>query len=206
MAKEMGATRQIENQADDPRIVRSRESVQLAVLQLLKSGRDFRSLTVSEVAKQAGVTRKTFYLRFGSLSQVVDALFVNTLQAISAHIDDEMLQLPLRDSSLSMLVFDAYEQHQETLAPLIRHCPPSLFMDPAGRFCGELLSRTIAINNLPTMPDVEREYLIAMVGGVTHSVLTVWVGRGFADPPEQLAEMVYALLGNGLQQMLLSRR
>ena len=72
-----------ENRDLDPRIARTRDAVQRAVLELLSCERDFRSLTVSEVSKLAGVTRKTFYSRFGSLEQVVDELVSEALDTIS---------------------------------------------------------------------------------------------------------------------------
>ena len=192
----------LENRYQDPRIARTREAVQRAVLELLRSGRDFRSLTVSEVAKLAGVTRKTFYSRFGSLEQVVDELVLDALSSISGQIDDAMLEFPLQDSSLAMLVFEAYQQHQEVLAPLIRHCPASLFMKPASSIFANLLERATQVNGLLPMPKIEQEYLVAMVGSMTHALLTVWVERGFTDPPEQLAELVHKLFGTGLQQLL----
>jgi AcrR family transcriptional regulator len=186
----------------DPRIARSRYAVQKAVLELLRSRRDFRSLTVSEVSKLAGVTRKTFYSRFGSLEQVVTELVSDSLSSISHQIDDAMLKFPLKDNSIAMLVIKAYQQHQDVLAPLIRYCPASLFMKPASQVSENLLVRATQVNGLPPMSEMLQQYLVAMVGSMTHALLTVWVERGFTDPPEQLAALVHKLFGKGLQQLL----
>ena len=187
----------------DPRIARTRKAVQRAVLGLLSPERDFRSLTVSEVSKMAGVTRKTFYSRFGSLEQVVDELVSEALDTISLQLDDSMLTFPLTDSSLAIRVFKSYKQQQKVLAPLTRYCPASLFMNPASRTFSRLLERATQVNGLPVPPRIEQQYLVAMVGSMTHALLTVWVERGFTDPPEQLAEMVNTLFGKGLQQLLI---
>lgn len=192
----------LEQASQDPRIVRSRAAVQQSVLTLLMSGRDFGSLSVSEVALSAGVTRKTFYSRFGSLEQVVDELVLDELCSISDQIDDAMLKFPLKDSSLAMLVFEAYQRRQDVLGPLVRHCPAGVFMKPASRVFESLLKRATRINAFKPMPQVEQEYLVAMVGSMTHALLTVWLERGFTDPPEQLAELVYRLFGTGLENVM----
>lgn len=69
---------QIPQQSDaglDPRIARSQGAIRGALLAELRAGRAFTSLTISEIAEQAGVTRKTFYARAGSLEQLVEGSF-----------------------------------------------------------------------------------------------------------------------------------
>jgi AcrR family transcriptional regulator len=120
----------------------------------------------------AGVTRKTFYSRIGSLEQVVDELVSEALNTISRQLDDAMLTFPLRDSSLATRVFKSYKQ-QKVLAPFIRHCPASLFMNPASRTFASLLKKATQVNGLPAPPKVEQQYLVAMVGSMTHALITV---------------------------------
>jgi len=190
----------------DPRIARTRAAVQQSVLALLSAGRDFGSLTVSEVAGNSGVTRKTFYSRFGTLEQLIDEILAETLSSIADQIDNSMLRFPLKDSSLDKLVFDAYKTHQNLLAPLIQHCPVSLFVQPFRRILSRLLSRAIEVNGLLPIQESKREYLVAIMASMTHTVLALWIERGFVDPPEQLAEMAHTLFGSGLQQLLSDNR
>ena len=81
----------------DPRIARSEATIRAALLGLLADGRSFESLTVSEVAGAAGVTRKTFYARFGSLEGVVQRVVADLFTAIVEQLDDDVLRLPRTD-------------------------------------------------------------------------------------------------------------
>jgi len=190
----------------DPRIFRSETAIRQALLELMASGREFASLTVSEIAVKAGVTRKTFYARFGSPEQVVGRVVMDLFSEVSAHIDDELLRLPLRDNSLAMTVFKAYQAHQAVLAPLVQHCPASLFIEPVSAVSESLLNRVLEVNQLPPMADAEKAYLIATVASMVHGILSVWVRRGFSESPEQVAGFIDRLLADGLQKVVLSPR
>ena len=188
----------------DPRIIRSKAAIQQALLNQIAIGRDFESLTVSEVAERAGLTRKTFYARFGSLGQVVESVIIERFSDIASRIDDTMLRIPMTNNSGSMLVFRAYEAQREILAPLIRHCPTALFIKPVGFVVSNLLRRTIAINELQPMNEADEAYLVAVIASTVHGVLSVWVERGFSESPEQVAVFLDNLLVDGLQKLLTS--
>ena len=188
----------------DPRIIRSKAAIQQALLNQIAIGRDFESLTVSEIAERAGLTRKTFYARFGSLGQVVESVIIELFSDIASRIDDTMLRIPLTNNSGSMLVFRAYEAQREILAPLVRHCPTALFIKPVGFVVSNLLRRTIAINDLQPMNEADEAYLVAVIASTIHGVLSVWVERGFSESPEQVAVFLDNLLVDGLQKLLTS--
>lgn len=188
----------------DPRIIRSKAAIQQALLNQIAIGRDFESLTVSEIAERAGLTRKTFYARFGSLGQVVESVIIELFSDIASRIDDTMLRIPMTNNSGSMLVFRAYEAQREILVPLIRHCPTALFIKPVGFVVSNLLRRTIAINDLQPMNEADEAYLVAVIASTIHGVLSVWVERGFSESPEQVAVFLDNLLVDGLQKLLTS--
>lgn len=188
----------------DPRIIRSKAAIQQALLNQIAIGRDFESLTVSEIAERASLTRKTFYARFGSLGQVVESVIIELFSDIASRIDDTMLRIPMTNNSGSMLVFRAYEAQREILAPLVRHCPTALFIKPVGFVVSNLLRRTIAINDLQPMNEADEAYLVAVIASTIHGVLSVWVERGFSESPEQVAVFLDNLLVDGLQKLLTS--
>ena len=176
----------------------------MSVVKLLSEERPFTSLTISEVAKAAGITRKTLYARFGSLEQVVKEMAISMFEEIADNITDDMLKVPLADSVLTSVVFRAYEQHKSTLAPLLKYCPGFLFVEPCREVTGQLLDRIISVNHFHPLPAFEREYLIAIHCSTLHATLTVWVERGFIDSPDQLSELMVKLLGPGVDTFLKS--
>ena len=123
----------------DPRVARTEHAIRNALLTALNSGRDLASLTVSEIAEQAGVTRKTFYVRVGSLEQLVESVVYDLFQDIALEIDDERLKMPIVRNSLSMSVLHYCQTHQSVLGPLVRQCSASLFMKPLSKVLTQML-------------------------------------------------------------------
>lgn len=186
----------------DPRIARTRTAVEMSVLKLLSEERPFTSLTISEVAKEADITRKTLYARFGSLEQVVKEMAASMFEEIANNISNDMLKVPLTDSILTSVVFRAYEQHKSTLTPLLMYCPGFLFLEPCREIGGKLLDRVISVNNFRDLPVFEREYLTAIHCSTLYATLTVWAERGFIESPDQLSELIVKLLGPGIDTIL----
>ena len=200
MSQTMGEPRQIL----DPRIARTRMAVELSVIKLLSEERPFTTLTISEVAKAAGITRKTLYARFGSLEQVVKGMASSMFEEIADNITSDMLKVPLSNSVLTSVAFRAHEQHKSTLMPLLKYCPSFLFLDPCREVTGELIDRIISVNHFHPLPAFEREYLTAIHCSTLHATLTVWVERGFIDSPDQLSELIVKLFGPGVDSFLKS--
>jgi AcrR family transcriptional regulator len=200
MSQTMGEPRQIL----DPRIARTRTAVELSVIKLLSEERPFTTLTISEVAKAAGITRKTLYARFGSLEQVVKGMASSMFEEIADNITNDMLKVPLSDSVLTSVAFRAHEQHKSTLMPLLKYCPSFLFLDPCREVTGELIDRIISVNHFHPLPAFEREYLTAIHCSTLHATLTVWVERGFIDSPDQLSALIVKLFGPGVDSFLKS--
>ena len=186
----------------DPRVARSERAIQQALLTALACGRDFASLTVSEIAEQAGVTRKTFYIRAGSLEQLVERLVFDLFQDIAFQIDDERLRMPILGNTLSVTILHYCKAHQHVLGPLVRQCSASLFMKPLSKILTQMLGRVTEVNQTPTLGSLEQAYLIATIASVIHGILQVWVERGFCDAPDQIANFTDTLLIEGLQKIL----
>ena len=188
----------------DPRIVRSESAIRYALLEQLSSGRDFNSLTVSEVAARAGVTRKTFYARFGSLEQLVERMVLDLFSEIALQMDDQMLVMPVTDNTLSTMVLKACAARKSALAPLVRYCPASLFIEPISVVLASVLDQVIRVNNTPELDEIDRAYLVATIASVIHGTLSVWVKRGFCDAPERIATLAGSLLVEGIQKVMLA--
>ncbi|MBR6204472.1 MAG: TetR/AcrR family transcriptional regulator [Candidatus Methanomethylophilaceae archaeon] len=67
----------------DLRIVRTEGRLIEAFLRL-KSGRSFKSITVSDLCREAGVSRATFYNRFDSMEGILDAAIDSVLGSLPA--------------------------------------------------------------------------------------------------------------------------
>ena len=76
----------------DRRVVRTRKAI-LAAFEKLLEKKDLSEITISSIAREADIDRKTFYLHFGSIDGLLDAVaeesvdyIVNTVEeALSGH-------------------------------------------------------------------------------------------------------------------------
>lgn len=100
----------------DPRIQRTRASLQEALLTLCKK-RDLDEVTISEVADAAGVNRTTFYQHYPD----IDTLLADALDSIAeaAHAQLE-LQLPNLDEGGPRELISKYLTHVSENAALYR--------------------------------------------------------------------------------------
>ncbi len=57
----------------DRRVVRTRKAI-LAAFEKLLEKKDLSEITISSIAREADIDRKTFYLHFGSIDGLLDAV------------------------------------------------------------------------------------------------------------------------------------
>ncbi len=63
---------------NDPRVVRTRQLIIDAFVDLLGK-KDFYSITVSDISKQATINRATFYAHFTDKFALIDRFFIGVL-------------------------------------------------------------------------------------------------------------------------------
>lgn len=88
-----------EEEKIDRRVRKSKEAIRTALVKLLKH-KDIEDITVTEIAKEADVNRKTFYNNYENIYQVIEEIendivisFTDLLSKINL---DEMLKQPLK--------------------------------------------------------------------------------------------------------------
>ena len=186
----------------DPRSLRTRTAIEDAFLDALKSGNQQTNLTVTEISKAAGITRKTFYAHYASLDDVVAARLRRVFEDVLPLFEGPALKLPWASRALTEATLTRLACHRETLAPLLLRANGAPFMAAANEAAEVLLIRALAINSLPPLATAPRTYLLAMIAGVTHGLLLAWARRDFSDPAKDLAVVMDAALSEGIQRLL----
>lgn len=72
------------NKPTDKRIIRTRKSLQTALLQLMKT-KNIRDITIKELVNEAGINRSTFYLHYSCVQDILEELqnyYLNELEQI----------------------------------------------------------------------------------------------------------------------------
>ena len=71
----------------DRRVVRTRRAIMEAFERLLEK-KDLGDITISSIAREADIDRKTFYLHFGSIDGLLDAIAEDAVSYISSSVEE----------------------------------------------------------------------------------------------------------------------
>jgi AcrR family transcriptional regulator len=176
----------------DPRARRSRDRLFAAVLELAASGR-VDDVSVSEVARTAGVTRDTFYRHSGSVSELLTmALAERLLDYLAGHVGEEYptpseLVDVLASAELALL------RHIAELGSVYRAALGGSSAAPVRRALTSFLQENIEvalrlypeIAPLPEdeMDDLSRAMIASYAASGTVGAIEVWLHSGDLDDP-----------------------
>lgn len=156
------------------------------LLELL-ADHEVEELSVTMLCQRTHVSRTTFYRHFSRLEDVlawhVDGLLAAYAQThpvgrdYVAHVRDIVLEMPLSRELLRTF-------HDRHLMWVLRDAFERRVMLAMG---GENFSRLLGE---PRYDDYQRRFIVDTL----LSVLGTWVGRGFAEKPEELAEVLAKLV------------
>ncbi|MGN1022866.1 MAG: TetR/AcrR family transcriptional regulator [Lachnospiraceae bacterium] len=151
-----------------------------ALLQLLKD-RDYADLSVSDIAKQAGVHRATFYRHFSSKDEVLRCCLSRMLQKAEG-----TKEVPQTDFSAFILpVFQAFYENREQL----------LVLNQAG-LSGQLLQvlkEYFAFDDAAKSSSNISQYRLAYRIGGIYSCLLLWFSHDMRETPEEMTKIAASL-------------
>lgn len=186
---------------NDPRVIRSRQLLQKALLELLRES-PFQFISVSDLTKRAKLNRATFYLhyldKFDLLAKTARDTFI---AAINEHIPDwqhfkveDIRQLMVATCNYLEAFLKQCSPANKPYEPLIHAEMQSVLYDYIYCWLSDLLnhpSKTLPIEGCATV--------------ISASVLSAslkWVVGGMGQTANQVADQVYDLLISGLSGVI----
>lgn len=167
------------NTSKNPRVKRSLDRIAMATYSLCKTA-TLRDLTVTAIAKKAGVTRKTFYRNFDDVIDVIDYGFAS--HVIPLYEDprcetyyDFLLSIIGFSSNYKELLLLCQKQEQFSLLTRLglKYLPSSSYVQlVCGRHTNE--------------PGFENAFSL-LAASFTAALIQDWVSDGFQDTPAQVA-------------------
>lgn len=175
--------------ATDLRVVRTTRNVHEAFLRLLET-MPMRKITVSALANEAGINRRTFYLHYSSLSDVIEEisekLMAETTEAI-AHID--IMESREKIADLYRLLDQVTSDHRSFFDNVLADENARSFFDTwIDQTSAALVGRYAKTTELP--PEELALYLAFETSGIL-SVYVAWVKSGRSVPLERAAAVAY---------------
>lgn len=171
----------------------AQESIEAAFRQLLMR-KPYQQLTVSEVCKQAGVSRNTFYATFDDKEALIERLFDRhafaSIQSIGDLLERDHL-IALRKTLLKRYYDNLFEEKEYYLALV---CPlhkssDTTFLRVAGRVIYAYDKKMIEASGR-SIPPWEAEYIATYYSSSEAAVTQKWISEGMIIPPKDISLLV----------------
>jgi AcrR family transcriptional regulator len=190
----------------DKRIQNTIQTTQNALVELLAQGYAHSDITITLLAKQAGITRKAFYDRFGSVNRVFVSLGEKVFLGVGQLVADEELKLPLAESSLGLTIIGSFASHPFDVVLLMRNMPGELIDNAVREATSSILERALQVNEIYGLTPTEHEYLVRYSAGSLSGVIGAWGDRAFSDTPEAVGKFFSSLFFPGIDQFLMQKK
>lgn len=164
-----------------------RHRIAYAYLGLLKK-KDRDEISITEIAKAAGVSRMAFYRKFETKWDVVDFYLGGIMHWEVAYDERTGGDLNIWDVEYGVRFFRAMREHRENILTLV------------DRGYATLLLRVINLTNENAGGDmpvssIER-YNLYFLAGAGFNAMLIWLRDGCKESPEEMAQALAKYMGN----------
>lgn len=156
-------------------------------LMLLMEQKDFDDITITEIAKKAGVSRMTYYRTYSSKEDILIQYFDETAEKL---IDTIKEQPNLTPYDLYVEFFAFFNTHTYLIEKLIR---ANLFQKVLQHFIEfvEYLFQTILKFNIN---NAEMKYQLHYHTGGLFALTNCWIQSGKKEAPEEMAKLAVSII------------
>lgn len=170
------------NKSMNPSSIRSRKLIVDALLRLMKH-KKYSSITITDIANEAQIVRKTFYRHFYSLEDVLDEyveeLFTQYREMLRhAHVQNIYEHIPL--------YFGFWQEHLEFLQLLEQNNLLAYVLQKYNVLLPELYTLLPCHMEENTLM---MEYFVSYTAGGFWNLLCKWVAGGGKETPEEMTEI-----------------
>jgi AcrR family transcriptional regulator len=183
----------------DPRILRSRRSLEASLLTLIEH-QDLSTLSIADVTREAGVSRSTFYDHYVDLHDVAESACTEMFEALLSETPVFAVIADSEPGNPLVSLFEHVLTHRRLYTVL-------LGPDGSARVMAYLLHRmTIAIhvNRTPVERDFSthrddplespHDVVAAFAAGALLGVVVDWLARECPGTPESMAAQAWPLM------------
>ncbi|MCT0017568.1 TetR/AcrR family transcriptional regulator [Lactococcus lactis subsp. lactis] len=161
----------------------SKEWIIDSLIYLLKT-KPYSAITITEIAKKAGVARLTFYRHFENKEEIIITRSQYLFQKYFDELNNKDKKLDLNESLL--LCFKYWKQDSEAIKLLEKNNLIYLLENTFYLFLEKLIEETRILNKLNPI----QKYFI--IGGLTHSMV-FWITTSTPLSPEEVSETIINL-------------
>ncbi len=115
----------------DKRVVRTKRAIRTALFEIIET-KDISSVTVSELARKAGVNRRTFYTHYVSITEIVDEIEEELVEALRTIV------INFNENNFQEVIYDVFIKLNDIVTEDFDFYFRHLKMDIQGAFVGRI--------------------------------------------------------------------
>lgn len=182
----------------DRRVIKTEKALETALLKLMR-GKPIEQITTTELCREAGINRNTFYAHYPNPMNLLERIEDEFIRLVVDLIDDTV-----QANGYSMLlqrVFELIIEHKAlSLVLLSRNVDPNY------------LRRIIETARVPVinywrelgtnLPQEDLDTLFTFLSHGSKQVILLWTENGFDKTPAALAKEIGAIIDNAVSHFL----
>lgn len=185
----------------DRRVLRTRKAIEEAFEHLIIDN-DYDKITVSAIAKEANINRKTFYLHYQSVDDVLDSMASNYARDSLERLTNEGFfdEEPLNMDHVAQAIGTIYREARLVNPIFMRKLPIDHLIRASKEQWESVVARERARKGLPPLENVEY-YAQFFLGGML-TTYESWYNSGDNTSFQEVAHIVAFSLLRGLNGVM----
>lgn len=191
----------LEKDSLDPRIVRTRQMLEEALLTLMQK-KPFHNIAVGDITEQAGVNRSTFYAHYTDKYDLLDYCVRETFRAKLAEALPKSSEFCCDKLKPLIVATCAYlERLNGGCSPVDKQLDPIVENQVQSQLYEYIFGWLNSVGQQAMQHAVLPETTALVLSWAIFGVGRQWAEKSSAQTPEELAEQVYALITQGILQL-----
>ena len=193
-------TRELGTENMDRRVKRTHAAIMEAYFELVKDKRTTR-VTISDIARQADIDRKTFYLHFDSVDQILDAYIDQRIEYLDSLLEQyHFFDVPFNVENIYQIIEEAQDRDIEYLKVLSSSDSYNELWERAQKKISE---KAIEINRGRLNCSEKELHLLSdyFVSGVTN-VYRKWLNGDYGEDEHEMLALMTRITEHGLEYYL----
>jgi AcrR family transcriptional regulator len=158
-------------------------------LLLLMEQKNYQDITVTDIAKKAGVSRMTYYRTYSSKEDILIQYFNDVALNFLNHVQN---QKNITLYELNVAFFTFFGEHRNLIS-LLRKA--NLIELSFQTFIGQLERFYLEVHGNDNI-DTSTNYYIHFIAGGLSIALIPWIEHGCLETPEQMAKLIASFIND----------
>lgn len=185
----------------DPRSIRARQAFHQALIDLLKK-KSFQKISVTDIARQAGLARHTFYNHYETKEDLLNSIIDSILNELFIYAAEQGIILDSTDvdpnvyQRIGVKFFQIWQENAEFVKALDSVDIDHLLIKRMKENFADYFNQHSRIRASTVGPAL-LQYLICFNAYASIGILNQWLEDGMRYPPEVMGEFLNHFIGVG---------